>query len=268
MLIRLPHVAGTFYPADPAELKRFCETHLKPSPSLSKAKAVLLPHAGYFYSGITAASVLRRVRVPNTAFLIGPNHMARGAEFALAVKGEWATPLGSVPVAREDAEELLRSAKEVREDDSAHAMEHSLEVEVPMLLFRNPFIQIIPMVVGTLDLAAARRAALECANFLSRLNEPPLVVISSDFNHYESDAETRTKDRYALNAIKNLDADALVKAVRENRITMCGFLPVYMLLLMKEALQITKATLVDYRTSADASGEKDRVVGYAGFIFE
>lgn len=268
MLIRLPHVAGTFYPSDPDELKNFCQSHLKRIPSPVCAKALLLPHAGYFYSGASASEVLRRVMIPEKVLLIGPNHYGRGAEFSIFPDGEWTTPLGSVPVAGETASLLLAASDEIRADPGAHTHEHSLEVEIPLLQTRNPFVKIIPLIIGTLDLAAARRVAEACAEVLAGLEEKPLVVVSSDMNHYESDEETRIKDRYAIEAILKLDAEALVKAVKEHRITMCGFVPAYMLLVMKEALGIRKATLADYRTSADASGERERVVGYAGFIFE
>jgi len=268
MPVRLPHVAGTFYPSDPEELKKYCESRLQPYPRAALARAVLLPHAGYFYSGDTASQVLRRVTVPSRVFLIGPNHYASGAEFALCSQDEWATPLGNVAIDREFAVNLLGFSEEIREDDSAHRHEHSLEVEIPFLQIMNPQLKIIPLVVSTVDLTAARRIAEACGRFLSSLGEKPLLVISSDMNHYDTDTETRIKDRYALDAILSLDAEALVKAVRSHRITMCGFLPVYMLLIMKDVLGISKATLVDYRTSADATGEKERVVGYAGIIFE
>jgi len=94
------------------------------------------------------------------------------------------------------------------------------------------------------------------------------VVISNDMSHYEPDVITRAKDRFALEAIVNLDAEALARSVRTHRITMCGFVPVYMLLVMAAKIGIRKAKLVDYRTSADATGDRSRVVGYAGFIFE
>jgi AmmeMemoRadiSam system protein B len=141
-------------------------------------------------------------------------------------------------------------------------------VELPLLQVRNPDVKILPMVVGTADLARAEQVALALGMWLEGLPEKPLVVVSSDMSHYESDETTRRKDRYALEAIQALDGKALARAVHEQRVTMCGFIPAYMLLIMKEALGIRSARLVDYRTSADASGDTSRVVGYAGFIFE
>ena len=268
MPVREPCVAGTFYPADSATLRRFCQTHLHPSASPIPAKAIILPHAGYVYSGQTACKVLSKVHVPERNFLIGPNHRGVGAPFAVAASGEWKTPLGRVPIDSETASSFLEMSHDLSHDDEAHSFEHSLEVEIPLLQTRQPRLKIVPLIVGTLDLDRAREVALTCGYFLASFSESFLVVVSTDMSHYESDQATRKKDQYALNAIENLDAEALVKAVSGHHITMCGFIPVYMLLVMKEALGIQKATLVEYTTSAEASGDYERVVGYAGFIFE
>jgi MEMO1 family protein len=268
MQIRQPHVAGTFYPSDPEELRQYCDTHLKPQAPRISAKAVILPHAGYLYSGKTAAKVLGAVEIPESVFLIGPNHFGQGAPFALASRGVWHTPLGEVSVDEALAQGLLAACDDLQPDADAHLFEHSLEVEVPFLQALKPQLKILPLIIGTLDLLAAKQAAFACGRYLASLDVRPLVAASTDMSHYESDAATRQKDRFALDAISNLDEDALVKAVKEHRITMCGFIPVYMLLVMKAFLGIEKATLVDYCTSADATGDYDRVVGYAGFILE
>ena len=269
MLSRKPQVAGSFYPADRTVLQKFCETHLPLSAPHLSARAVILPHAGYIYSGETACRVLARVRVPEKNFLMGPNHrLYENEEFAIFPEGEWETPLGKMTVDSELAAAFLKASHNLKSDPGAHLSEHSLEVELPFLQTRNPKAKIVPLIVGTLDLDRSRDVALACGAVLASRREEMLVVVSTDMSHYESDKATRQKDRYALDAIENLDEEALVRVVREHRITMCGFVPVYMLLVMKRLLGIRKATLVDYRTSADATGDLDRVVGYAGFIFE
>jgi hypothetical protein len=220
------------------------------------------------YSGETACRVLSQIPVPKKNFLMGPNHGGMGSPFALFASGEWKTPLGSVPIDSDLASGLLEISHDLRCDEEAHRMEHSLEVQIPFLQTKNPDLRIVPLIVGTLDLDMAREVALTCGDFIAGSSEPILVVVSSDMSHYESDRAARKKDSYALQAIENLDEETLVHAVEKYNITMCGFVPVYMLLVMKDLLGIQKATLVDYRTSADASGDFDRVVGYAGFIFE
>ena len=268
MPVRTPHVAGTFYPADPSDLETFGRTHLRTDALEAPARAVILPHAGYIYSGKTACRVLARVHVPDSVVLIGPNHQGLGADFAVMTEGEWATPIGSVPVDESLAAELLKTSGFFEEDPEAHRFEHSLEVEVPLLRMKNPAVRIIPFIVGTLDLESARITALAIAQRLAAEDPPPLLVISTDMNHYESDETTRKKDRFALDAILDLNAERLARAVAAHRISMCGFVPVYMLLVMKEILGFERAELVDYTTSAEASGDRSRVVGYAGFIIK
>lgn len=267
MAVREPAVAGTFYPADQDTLRRFCAERFSSVP-VSHAKAVMLPHAGYVYSGDTACLVLDKISVPETVFLIGPNHRGIGSDFALQRAGSWMTPLGDVPLDEELSGQILAHCQGIEEDIEAHANEHSLEVEIPFLQTKNPLLKIVPLLIGTLNLQKAKDIALQLGEVLSQSAKKILVVASSDMNHYEEDSLTRRKDQYALRAIQNLDPEALAKAVIDHQISMCGFLPVYMLLVMHRLLTIRHATLVDYRTSADASGDSERVVGYAGFIFE
>ena len=268
MLIRRPHVAGTFYPSDQAHLRTYCETHLFPEEKTVKARAVILPHAGYVYSGDTACLVLSKVEIPKRIFLMGPNHWNAGAPFALFSEGAWETPLGRVEVDREFAQAVLDSSVEIKKDEEAHRAEHSLEVLLPIIQMCSSDFKICPLLIGAAEKTKAREVAFHVGPVLRDSFEPLLLVISNDMNHYEADELTRKKDRYALDAILNLDEESLLHAVHEYRITMCGLMPVYMLLVMKDFLGIRKASLVDYRTSADASGDKQRVVGYAGFIFE
>ncbi|MDA9101131.1 AmmeMemoRadiSam system protein B [Omnitrophica bacterium] len=268
MLIRKPHVAGSFYPADAGELRQFCSgLEQFPEQDVVNARAVILPHAGYIYSSRTAIKVLQKVQVPQTVFMIGPDHRQQGGDFSAFADGQWNTPLGEVPVDKHLGQAVLKQVPLIRDDPQAHTFEHSLEVIVPLLQCRNPEIQMLPLLVGTLDTSKAQEAAEGLADVLAG-REDIMLVISTDMSHYEEDQATRKKDRFALEAIENLDAQALLAAVKAFRITMCGFIPVYMLLLMAERLGIRKATLADYRTSADASGDRERVVGYAGFYFE
>ena len=265
--VRKPYVAGSFYPAEPRKLQDFLAQHLEPIFPLCPAKAVILPHAGYLYSGKTVGEVLRRVKIPEVSFLLGPNHEGVGEAFALYPEGGWETPLGLVPVDREFTAGLLESSHDLRADPQAHEREHSLEVEVPFLQHRNPRVKIAPLVIGTLDLDWAREVALSLVEYLK--SRPHfLIVVSTDLSHYESNAATRKKDRYALEAMVALDETALAKGVESHRITMCGFVPAVVGLVLAKALGAEKGTLVDYRTSAEASGDFDRVVGYAGLIIE
>ena len=268
MLIRQPHVAGTFYPDDPSELRQFCKPWLVSAAPNISARAVILPHAGYIYSGKTACRVLSRIRVPEKNVLIGPDHRGVGSDFSLFAEGQWETPLGTVSIDETLSRSILAGCPTLKADPQAHAFEHSLEVLVPLLQIKNPSAKIVPLIVGTLNLQKAKQVAVEIAGALKRETETVLVVVSNDMSHYENDVSTRKKDQYALHAIGQLDADALVDAVRQHRVTMCGFVPVYMLLVMAHEIGIQRSTLVEYCTSGDATGDRDRVVGYAGYLFE
>jgi MEMO1 family protein len=268
MLIRKPSVAGSFYPSDSTELRAFCKTYLTDASSPLSARAVILPHAGYIYSGECACIVLSQITLPETILLLGPNHRGVGSEFALYSRGAWETPLGQTVIAEDLAASLLESSHDIHDNPRSHETEHSLEVIIPFLQYKKTSVKIAPLLIGTLDFEWAAEVAYSIGEMLASKTEPILIAISNDMSHYEPDATTRVKDRYAIDAILNLDAEGLLKAVKAHRISMCGIVPVYMLLKMKDQLKIKKATLADYRTSADASGDKDRVVGYAGFIFE
>lgn len=268
MTTRKPHAAGTFYPADPSEIRRFCSPFFSAKDGVRPVRAVILPHAGYIYSGRTACRTLSKVEVPDQVLLIGPDHWSAGYGFSVYPQGSWQTPLGEVPVSTELASRLLESSHDFRSNIEAHVREHSLEVLLPLLQIKNPSVKAAPVIIETLDFGWIREVAAQAGEMLKSFPEPFLTVISNDMSHYEPDDVTRKKDRYAVDAILNLDGEALVREAKGRNITMCGIAAVVMLLAMKDALRIRKAELVEYTTSAEASGDTDRVVGYAGFIFE
>lgn len=268
MAIRRPYVAGSFYPGDPSELQKFCVSRLGRKPRTISAKAIALPHAGYVYSGDTACHTLSQVIVPENVLLIGPDHRGQGSDFSIYPSGQWETPLQKSQVNSALAQKLIRNCPYLIADELAHESEHSLEVLLPLLQFVQNPLNITPIIVGTLDTGLLRKAAEGIGDAFATEESKPLVVISTDMSHYEPDSVTREKDAYALDAIKNLDEKALERVARSKNITMCGFGPVYMLLCMKEQLGITRARLVEYATSAAVSKDYNRVVGYAGFIFE
>lgn len=204
MPIRKPSVAGSFYPADASQIRRFCEPLLRPSGPLVSARALILPHAGYIYSGETACRVLARVKVPDTVFLMGPDHHGAGADFSLFPEGEWETPLGRTPIAENLTRALARGSRQLTADPLAHAAEHSLEVLLPLLQMKNPGLRIAPVLVGALAVDQAMAVAAELGSVLSEGTSETLVVISNDMSHYESDRATREKDRYALEAVEQI----------------------------------------------------------------
>src|ERR1700739_1459818 len=136
-MIRLPAVAGRFYPDDPERLRAAVDSFLAPGPEehleekKMRARACLVPHAGYVYSGSVAGDVYRRLEIPRRVILIGPRHYPRGASLAILSDGAWQTPLGMAPIDHLLAEKISRAFPLLCEDEVAHGAEHSLEVQLP-----------------------------------------------------------------------------------------------------------------------------------------
>ena len=152
-------------------------------------------------------------------------------------------------------------------DAAAHAQEHAIEVELPFLARLAPQAKVVGIALGGGDLARCREFAEGLAKLIRSLPEPPLLVISSDMNHFASDAENRRLDEIALAAMESLDPERLFQTVREQHISMCGLVPAVIVIETLRLLgQLQKVERVAYATSADVSGDKNRVVGYAGML--
>lgn len=266
-VVRQAAVAGSFYPGDhpaiDAELAR-----LVPRRHATAARAVVVPHAGWMYSGSVAGETYAQVAVPRLAILLGPNHTGLGAPGALMREGAWRYPGATIPVSRELADALLGAADELTPDDAAHLREHALEVQLPFLHRRRPDLAIVPITLGRTDPGFCRAVGEAIGRVVAGWSEPVLLVDSTDLNHYEAQAVANRKDRLAIDAILALDAERLGTAVRTHDISMCGIAPTQALLWAAAALPVRAARLVRYQTSGDVSGDLTRVVGYAGIVLE
>jgi AmmeMemoRadiSam system protein B len=268
-VLRLPAVAGRFYPADPAELTRQIAAFASPTEEPPRrAMACVVPHAGYRYSGHVAGAVYARLKLPRRFLLLGPRHFPRGKNQAIVSDGAWQTPLGCAEIDSELAHELRQAYPELCEDDVAHQTEHALEVQLPFLQSLSSDFRFVPIALGVTDYVQLESLGRALAEVLRRQSDPVLMIASSDMNHYESDEVTRRKDRLALEPLLALNAHGLFDTVRHESITMCGFGPVVSVLTAARLLGAARATLVRYATSGDVSGDRDEVVGYAGVIVE
>jgi MEMO1 family protein len=265
-MIRPAAVAGQFYPADPSELRSAVHNLLVQPSEKSRAMAFMVPHAGYIYSGRVAASVYSSLQLPAKFVLLGPRHFPHGERFAILSEGAWETPLGCAAIDSALASEIKNAFPLLREDVIAHAREHSLEVQLPFLQCLVPNFTFVPIVLGADRFDALESLGRALAQVLSKHNEEIAILVSSDMNHYESDAITRIKDRKAIDAILSLDARRLYDTVRLEGISMCGYAPAVAMLAAARELHAKEAKLISYATSADVSGDFDRVVGYAGII--
>ena len=266
---RPPAVAGQFYPADRNQLEQFVN-ELTPRDSVTPQKwtAAIVPHAGLRFSGKIAADVLRRVEYPETIIVIGPKHTAIGMDWAVAPHENWQMPFGLLPSDPDLAAELMKAVDGLELDALAHQREHSIEVELPFLHRFAPHSKVVGIAIGPATLEQCSQFASSLANVLKPRIDNTLLIISTDMNHYASDAETRRVDEIAMQAIESLDPERVFNDVRGNDISMCGVLPAVIVMdTLKQLGRLQRVERVGYATSADVSGNTDQVVGYSGMLF-
>jgi MEMO1 family protein len=266
VLVRRPAVAGSFYDGDAEQLARDVRGYIGEPSTAGPVFGAIAPHAGYIYSGSVAGAVYARIEVPTTAVVLCPNHTGRGAPAALEPSDVWRTPLGDVPVDKGLASRLMELAPSLAPDAAAHSREHSLEVQLPFLQVRRPDVAIVPICLGAPDLDLCREMGHALATLLAEAEDPPLLVASSDMNHYESRAVGRAKDDRALARVEALDPEGLFRTVLAENVTMCGFLPATVLLFAAREAGVSSANVVARRDSGDETGDTSSVVGYAGVI--
>ncbi len=266
--IRHPAVAGRFYPRDPDDLRAEVESYLSPSQKAVPALGCVVPHAGYIYSGHVAGAVYARLDLPQRCILMCPNHTGMGHPLSIMSAGAWATPLGRVSIDAELAADLKRRFPLLGEDTEAHRAEHGAEVQLPFLQIRNPEGRFVPIVLGTSQYEVLQGLGEAIADVVRSTGERVLLIASSDMNHYENDTITRVKDQKAIEHILVMDARGLFDVVMDEDISMCGFGPTVVMLTAARRLGAVRADLVRYATSGDVSGDRERVVGYAGILVQ
>ncbi|HKJ23341.1 MAG TPA: AmmeMemoRadiSam system protein B [Myxococcota bacterium] len=259
--IRPPAVAGVFYPSDPVELRLAIRRQLADVHALGAdapvPRAVIVPHAGYVYSGPVAASVYARLAAcrgrVRRVVLLGPSHRVPLAGLAAPSVEGFATPLGTVPIDRE-AVARLAALPQVAVRDDAHRDEHSLEVQLPFLQEVLGRFSLVPLVVGDTPPEAV-------AEVIEALWDEPgtLVVVSSDLSHYHDYATARRRDAATSRAIEALDPGSIGPE------DACGCHPVGGLLVAARRHGLG-CRVVDLRSSGDTAGPRDRVVGYGSYV--
>lgn len=268
-MLRHPAVSGRFYPSNPDELTSLVRQFASTDPKARKrrVRSCLVPHAGYVYSGHVAGAVYAEIDLPRKVLILGVRHYPRGKPIAILSSGAWRTPLGDAGIDSALAEKLCAACPLLQEDAEAHRTEHSLEVQVPFLQLLAPGFTFVPVALGTLRYEDLTAVGEGVARVLAAAGEEILLLTTSDLNHYEDDETTRIKDRKAIDKLLALDPRGLFDVCREEEISMCGLGPAVAMLTALLVLGGAKADLVRYATSADVSGDRDAVVGYAGMIF-
>ena len=261
MMIRIREaaVAGSFYPADPGELQSTVNRLLDMVPFISgpAPKVLVVPHAGYVWSGPVAATAYARLRPHRDRYrrvvLLGPCHCVAFRGVATSGASSFRSPLGDVALDRTSIDALRHPA--VSLFDAAHRPEHSLEVQLPFLQAVLPSFTLVPLVVGEAD-------AEDVAEVIDALwgGTETLLVVSSDLSHYLGYAEARDLDRETCRAIENLEDSGI------NHAAACGATPLRGMLQVARRRGLQAVTL-DLRNSGDVSGDRHRVVGYGAWLF-
>jgi len=262
--LREPAVAGTFYPGTAFALQKELDQLVEVQEDRHELLACIAPHAGYVYSGAVAGKLYGHLDIPRRVVVLGPNHTGSGAQVAVAPHERWRTPFGEQLLDATLARMLVERFPAAVLDDNAHWREHSLEVQLPFLLTRNPDLELSALCLGHLPLDQCLELGRVLAQLITDLGEPVGIVASSDMSHYLADDEARTLDRLAIDAALTLDPAKLYETVHAEGITMCGVVPATVAIEAANRLGATAAHLVAYATSGDVSGDRSAVVGYAG----
>lgn len=265
---RMPAVAGQFYPADANSLRTMVEGFLGKASRSNPALGLMVPHAGYIFSGAFAGQTFGSVDIPTKVVIIGPNHTGYGESLALFAKGRWVTPLGEVPVEEDLADKILKAFPRLVADDLAHRFEHSLEVQVPFLQVKAPQVQIVPLCLAPVPLAELLALGEAVGKVLASEKERVLLVASSDMTHYEPGIAARKKDQMALKHVCALDPEGLYRTVSSEQISMCGVVSTVVMLSAAKYLGARKGHLICYGNSGDVTGDQSEVVGYAGVVVD
>jgi MEMO1 family protein len=294
-MIRKPAVAGLFYDNNPENLKKtieWCFTHrLGPGkiPELGSLKkfgdvennkerrlkkdniyGAVVPHAGYSYSGPIAAHAYSKLvenGFPETFIILCPNHTGLGSGISIFNEGKWNTPLGNVGVDEEFANHMILNSNFIAPDTSAHIREHSCEVHLPFLQYFSNDFEIVPIVMGMQDMESASDIADSIIKSAKDLNRSISIIASTDLTHYEPKEIAEKRDKLILESIEDMDEIALLNAVKENEITMCGYGPTMATIKSSRKLGAEKGKILKYATSGDISGDFSSVVGYCSAIF-
>ncbi len=269
--IRPPAVAGTFYPAEDAARRELVNSICKgDAPPQTSPLAVMVPHAGLKYSGRIAAQVWRSIADLDgrTLLIVSPKHTTGGVNWSVSPCERWRLSAGtSFASDTELANKLVSHVAALQLDAAAHQQEHGIEVQLPILEKVAPQVKVTGVAVHGGSWTDIQQAAVELAAVIRDLPQPPLLVISSDMNHYAPDAENRRRDRLALDAMATCDPQHLLQTCRDNDISMCGVIPA--VLIMETLRQLGhnfEVKELNYATSGDVSGDRTQVVGYAGLL--
>ncbi len=270
--IRKAAVAGTFYPAEKETLDQKIAIYLensRPVEIVSQVFGLIVPHAGYIYSGGVAARAYRQIvdRDFDVVVVISPSHRIYFEEVSVYDGDGYETPLGTLAVDKEKAQRLAAMSPNIILSDLGHEIdEHALEVQLPFLQHILYDFKLLPIVMGNQDAANVEALADALTELLKDCNA--LIVASSDLSHFHNYDKATLLDKVVVEDINQFDDIKLAEDLANNACEMCGGGPVLATMKACRSLGANKAKVLLYRNSGDVSGDKEQVVGYlAGMLY-
>lgn len=270
--LREPVVAGSFYPASATGLKETLREIFAKAPRRSienKISGIIVPHAGYIYSGETAAVAYKLIEELSikTVIILGPSHTVYFRGIALYPKGKWKTPLGEVEIDEEVAQKILSDSSFFIDRPEFHEKEHSIEVQIPFLQEVLKDFKIVPLIVGDLP----REAIQEVGEILGKIlssNENTFPVASTDLYHGYSSKEGRETDERTLSLILDMDPLKFYDALQSGTAQACGGLPIAIIMQTMKTIEANNAQILYYTNSSEITGIEDGyTVGYGAVAF-
>jgi AmmeMemoRadiSam system protein B/AmmeMemoRadiSam system protein A len=269
--VRESVIAGSWYPGDPARLTKDIKGYLKKVPEQKIAGeliALIAPHAGYMYSGQVAAHAYKLLegKAFDIVVIIAPSHRAYFHGASIYPKGGYRTPLGTVPIAEEITEALMKKSALIDFITQAHSQEHSLEIQLPFLQVVLKDFRLVPIVMGQQDLPMCKELSAAIADVIKGKNA--LLIASTDLSHFHTYDKAVALDQQFVQQVNAFDPEGLDKALRGGTCEACGGGPVVAVMLAAQALGADISEVLNYANSGDVTGDRSRVVGYmAGALY-
>jgi AmmeMemoRadiSam system protein B len=281
-MLRQPAVAGAFYPDDPEKLARLIEScFLDDSgvgyiPELNSFEGsdypinVMVPHAGYVYSGPTAAhaySKLVKDGYPETFVILCPNHTGYGADVSVYNEGSWVVPNGVCDVDNELADEIIKNSNFAKADFNAHLKEHSCEVQLPFLKYFDSNFKIVPICMMDQSVETSKDLANSIYESSQNIGRKITLIDSTDLSHFKSQEKTIEHDNLVFNEVFNANTEGLYQVVKNEQISICGYGPTMVSMEFSKKLGQKNFELLQHSTSGDITLDYASVVGYGSGVW-
>lgn len=265
-MIRNPMHAGTFYPRFGEQIKKLITSWLEDAPqppANERSLGLILPHAGYMYSGKCAALGLHSLSTENidTFVILHPCHSGYHFDYSLSPFAEYTNPLGSLMLDSELYQKLAGDADQSIAL-SYHQNEHSMEIQLPLVSHFFPHAKILPIMIGNQIPAVAKRLATALYDMTTRSSKRIVVLCSTDLSHYHNAAKAEAMDSTLLNGIIALEPDRLWQDLNSGKCEACGIGGIMALMHLAKMYSTPRVEVVDYTHSGRVSGNDMQVVGY------